>query len=81
MTTSRTPRRSRHRPPAKSCTAFPQLRHITVGTLWCRHSATPWIRLRGHWLKQAGFTPQSRVAVVVLPGRLELTLVSPAQKA
>ncbi len=80
MTPPRSIRRPGHRLPAKSCKALPQPRHVTVGTLWCRDSAIPWIRLRGHWLKQAGFTPQSLVAVVVLPGRLELTLVASAQK-
>lgn len=78
MTTSRYSRRPRHfsRTPNP---AFPQLRHVTVGSIWCRGKSTPWIRLKGQWLKQAGFTSQSLVAVVVMPGRLELTLVRPTQ--
>lgn len=79
MNTSRFPRRPRHRLSPRPCSPFPQIRHVTVGTLWCRDTSIPWIRLRGHWLRHAGFTPQSLVAVVVMPGRLELTLVAPAQ--
>lgn len=71
----------RHGLPAKSRTALSQLRHVTVVTIWCRNSAIPCIRLRGHWLKQAGFTPQSLVEVVVMPARLEPTLVASAQRA
>ena len=33
----------------------------------------PWIRLRGLWLRQAGFTPGSRVRVRVMPGCLVIT--------
>jgi hypothetical protein len=33
----------------------------------------PWIRLRGLWLQQAGFTPKSRVRVRVMPGCLVIT--------
>jgi hypothetical protein len=33
----------------------------------------PWIRLRGLWLRQAGFTPKSRVRVRVMPGCLVIT--------
>lgn len=80
MTTSRFNRRPRHRLPPRPCSPFPQIRYVTVGTLWYRDSSIPWIRLRGHWLKHAGFTPQSLVAVVVMPGRLELTVVAPELK-
>ncbi len=78
MNTSRYNRRPRHfsRTPNP---AFPQIRQVTVGTLWCRGISMPWIRLKGQWLKQAGFTSQSLVAVVVMPGRIELTLATPAQ--
>lgn len=79
MNTSRSFRRSRDFISPKSCIAFPQIRHVTVGTLCGRDTHTPWIRLRGQWLKHAGFTPQSRVMVVVMPGRLELSLVTPVQ--
>ena len=33
----------------------------------------PWIRLRGLWLQQAGFVPQSRVRVRVMHGCLVIT--------
>jgi len=33
----------------------------------------PWIWLRGLWLKEAGFTPQTRVRVQVMTGRLVIT--------
>jgi toxic protein SymE len=33
----------------------------------------PWIRLRGLWLAQAGFTPQSRIRVRVMNGCLVIT--------
>ena len=33
----------------------------------------PWIRLRGLWLQQAGFTPQSRIRVRVMTGCLVIT--------
>jgi len=34
----------------------------------------PWIRLRGLWLMQAGFTPQSRIRVRVMKSCLVITL-------
>ena len=79
MSTSRYARRPRLRFSSQPCTTFPQLRHVTVGTLVCRHVSIPWIRLRGQWLKQAGFAPRSSVAIVVTPGRLELTVVTQHQ--
>ncbi|MCU7920886.1 MAG: type I toxin-antitoxin system SymE family toxin [Candidatus Thiodiazotropha sp. (ex Epidulcina cf. delphinae)] len=35
----------------------------------------PWIQLKGHWLKQAGFEINTPVKVRVMPGCLVLTLV------
>lgn len=35
---------------------------------------TPWIKLCGHWLSQAGFTPRSRVRVRVMTGCLVITI-------
>ncbi len=80
MTIPRYPRRPRYSFSRRNCGVFPQLRHVTVGTLWCRDTCIPWIRLRGHWLRHAGFTPQSLVSVVVMPGRIELTLAAPAHQ-
>lgn len=34
---------------------------------------TPWIRLRGLWLREAGFMPNTRVRVRVMPGCLVIT--------
>ena len=70
MTTSRYHRRPRHRIRLRPCPTFPQLRQLTIGTIWCNGTATPWIRIRGHWLRQAGFHPQGRVRVIVTCGRL-----------
>ena len=33
----------------------------------------PWIRLRGLWLEQAGFVPQTRIRVRVMRGCLVIT--------
>jgi hypothetical protein len=78
-----TPRRSRHprlRISSQGCVDFLYFRLTTVGTFLCRRSVTPWIRLRGQWLKQAGFAPRSLVTVEVMPGRLELRLVTPTER-
>lgn len=56
-------------------------RHITVGTV---HNPdihgrdgddrdVPYIRLRGLWLRRAGFTPNGRIRVRVLEGCLVMT--------
>ena len=34
---------------------------------------TPWLRLRGNWLSDAGFTPQTRIKVRVMHGCLVIT--------
>lgn len=39
----------------------------------------PWIRLRGRWLQEAGFTPSSRVRVRVMKNCLVLTKECPAE--
>ncbi|MCU7929126.1 MAG: type I toxin-antitoxin system SymE family toxin [Candidatus Thiodiazotropha sp. (ex Dulcina madagascariensis)] len=43
--------------------------HLGVGR------PVPWIQLKGHWLKQAGFEIDAPVKVRVMPGCLVLTLV------
>jgi len=61
-------------------------RRITVGT--ARYPAihgreqsgdqdVPYIRLRGHWLRRAGFTPNGRIRVRVLDGCLVMTCEVP----
>ncbi len=78
MTTSRFCRRPRRRVFSQSRTHLPKIRHVSVGTLLCREVVTPYIRLRGQWLRQAGFAPHALVRVVVSTGRLELTVVPSA---
>ncbi len=70
MTSSRYPRRPRRPVSLRPCPSFPQVRHLTVSTVLCNGVATPWIRIKGQWLKQAGFPPQSEVRLVVNRGRL-----------
>ena len=50
-----------------------QERWLTVGLYPEPRPQTPWIRLRGQWLKNAGFTPQTRVRVKVMTGCLVIT--------
>lgn len=76
MTTSRYPRRPRRLSTPRHCARFPHTRYLTVGALWCRGVATPWIRIKGQWLKHAGFHPQSVVRLVVTEGRL---VIEPAK--
>jgi toxic protein SymE len=38
-----------------------------------RRPPKPWVRLHGLWLREAGFMPQSRVRVRVMPGCLVIT--------
>lgn len=48
-------------------------RHLTVSLYPEPNPHVPWIRLHGLWLRQAGFTPKSRVRVRVMPGCLVIT--------
>lgn len=50
-----------------------QERFLTVALYPEPNPHVPWIRLRGLWLRQAGFTPKSRVRVRVMPGCLVIT--------
>lgn len=50
-----------------------QERFLTVSLYPETMPRIPWIRLRGLWLQQAGFTPQSRVRVRVMTGCLVIT--------
>lgn len=62
---------AQHGPPPE----MPHLqdRHLTVSLYPESNPHVPWIRLRGLWLRQAGFTPESRVRVRVMPGCLVIT--------
>ncbi|MFC5475434.1 SymE family type I addiction module toxin [Paraherbaspirillum soli] len=48
-------------------------RHLTVGVCPEGKLRTPWIRLRGKWLLDAGFTPQTPIRVQVRRGCLFIT--------
>lgn len=51
-----------------------QERFLTVQLYPERRPRKPWIRLRGLWLEQAGFTPQTRVRVRIMHGCLVITI-------
>jgi hypothetical protein len=60
-----------------SCTT-PQDRFLTVSLYPEAVPHSPWIRLRGRWLQQAGVPPQTRIRVRVLQGCLVITAEQPA---
>jgi len=63
----------------------PSERNITVGTAHypalhsrdCGDREVPYIRLRGHWLRRAGFPPNGRIRVSVRDGCLVMTCEVP----
>ena len=59
--------------PTKNIIAHPD-RWLTVGLYPEFRPQTPTIRLKGKWLKAAGFMPNSRVRVRVMRGCLVITL-------
>jgi hypothetical protein len=50
-----------------------QERFLTVALYPEPHPRLPWIRLRGLWLEEAGFTPRTRVRVRIMRGCLVIT--------
>jgi hypothetical protein len=63
-------------------------RHLTVGYLpavWPMHAPRPdplpYLRLRGRWLKAAGFAVDTRIRVRVEPQRLILEVESDAKES
>ena len=50
-----------------------QERFLTVSIYPEAIPRLPWIRLRGRWLAQAGFTPQTRIRVRIMRGCLVIT--------
>jgi len=52
----------------------PRRRTFTVSALRAGDGRTevPWLRLSGHWLRQAGFEPGAKYIVIVERGRLVL---------
>ena len=57
-------------PPSKSSK---QDRFLTVQLYPAVNPKIPWIRLRGLWLLQAGFTPQTRIRVRIMNDCLVIT--------
>ena len=66
---------------APSSAGEPALRRLTVTNRWRREKEIPEIRMVGKWLRSAGFTGGCRLAIVVTPGRLELTVAEPPPAA
>ncbi len=50
-----------------------QERFLTVSIYPEASPRMPWIRLRGRWLAQAGFLPQTRIRVRIMRGCLVIT--------
>lgn len=50
-----------------------QERFLTVALYPEAQPHIPWIRLRGMWLQQAGFTPKSKVKIRVMTDCLVIT--------
>jgi hypothetical protein len=54
-----------------------QNRFLTVSLTPGATPRFPWIRLRGQWLQDAGFAPQTRIRVRILYGCLVITAEDP----
>ena len=58
----------------------PSTKQIRIGTAHypagyrTAECEVPYIRLRGHWLAAAGFSPNALVTIHAAPGRLVITL-------
>ena len=48
-------------------------RSATVATILEKKTHYPWIRLRGHWLQKAGFSPETKVRIRVMTDCLVIT--------
>lgn len=62
-----------HTPEVPTSKSSKQERFLTVQLVPEAKPKIPWIRLRGLWLQQAGFTPQARIRVRVMNGCLVIT--------
>jgi hypothetical protein len=62
-----------HTPEVPTPNSNKQERFLTVQLYPEAKPKIPWIHLRGLWLQQAGFTPQSRIRVRVMNGCLVIT--------
>lgn len=61
------------RPRIAADTSIKHERFLTVQLYPQPKPRLPWIRLRGLWLEQAGFAPQTRVRVRIMRGCLVIT--------
>jgi len=68
-----------HRPddPAGPDPIAPQRRPLTVVNRYRGHGDVPEIRMGGNWLIRAGFPAGSKLAILVTPGQLLVTVVAP----
>lgn len=62
-----------HTPEVPTPHSSKQERFLTVQLYPEAKPKIPWIRLRGLWLLQAGFTPQARIRVRIMSGCLVIT--------
>jgi hypothetical protein len=53
------------------------MRKATVSYTFRDNTTVPMIRLRGKWLKRAGFEEGTRVEIIVADGSLTLTVTDP----
>ena len=53
------------------------MRKVTVSYSFQNNTTVPMIRLRGKWLKRAGFDEGTLVEIAVSDGRLILTAATP----
>lgn len=67
------PRKTSAKPKPAPVRRMQTERFLTVATAPGTFASTPWIRLAGRWLEQAGFSIRSRVRVQVEEGRLIIT--------
>jgi len=63
--------------PTSTDPVAPQRRRLTVVTRYRNHAHVPEIRMGGRWLKRAGFPSGSRLAILVTPGQLVVTVAAP----
>lgn len=56
-----------------AATSIRRFRHLTVSLYPESRPCRPFIRLCGHWLRDAGFLPQMKVRVEVAHGRIVIT--------
>lgn len=54
------------------------MRKTTVTYTFRDNATVPMIRLRGQWLKQAGFDEGTVLQVAISEGKLTLTVIQPA---